>query len=316
MILNIRIYLLLFICLSFITDIQAQQLQFSKQKIEQGYHFSYQWLDNTKTQQSLDFSLTETALFDRFRKFKTYQPTLVKKVIYQAIQKHLQQTPIAGVQVIFPKNSHNQNIEIKGRNQAQVNQAYQKVSQLEQKFSQQYLTDNYYHQFTTYDQITGVKPHHTAIANASIGDLKTIKPLILDKVSIQNIRLVTNYVLGFVQNIPYSTLESRISSSGAGFNPPLKVLWENQGDCDSKMTLTAAILRALMPRISMVFVYSEQHAFIGIAIPPEAGDMTVTENDMTYVLAEPTGPALLNLGKLSPASEQAIYRGHYGLEVY
>ena len=149
-----------------------------------------------------------------------------------------------------------------------------------------------------------------------IADLKIIKPLILEKVSIKNIRKVTNYVLSFIQNIPYSPLDSRISSSGAGFNTPLKLLWENQGDCDSKVTLTASLLRALMPRISMVLVFIDQHAFIGIAIPPNGDEIAIIENGVTYVLAEPTGPALLPLGELAPSSEQAIYNGHYITQHY
>jgi hypothetical protein len=113
-----------------------------------------------------------------------------------------------------------------------------------------------------------------------------------------------------------STLESRITSSGSGFNPPLQVLWENQGDCDSKMTLTAALLRALMPRIDMTLIYIDGHAFIGIDIPGQANEVTIEHNEVKYLLAEPTGPALLPLGTLAPESELAINQGHYIAQDY
>jgi hypothetical protein len=119
-----------------------------------------------------------------------------------------------------------------------------------------------------------------------------------------------------VQSIPYSPLESRITSSGAGFNPPAKLLWENQGDCDSKMTLSATILRALMPRIDMVMIYIDQHALIGIAITGEAGEMTIDYQGITYLLAEPTGPALYPLGTLTPESELAVDQGRYIAEAF
>jgi len=295
---------------------QAEQLHFSKVKQAEGYQFNYQWLDHQQNQQSISFLLTKEALFDRFRSFRAYKTEFAEKAIFQAIKKEWKNSPIEGVQVEFPQSKKDRNIQIKGRNQDKVQQAYKKLAQLEQQCTSDYLADNYYQKFTTHDQITAIKPNHVKIANASVADLKVIKPLILDKVSIKNIRKVTDYVLSFVQSIPYSTLESRVTSSGAGFNTPLKLLWENQGDCDSKVTLTAAMLRGLMPRIAMVLVFVDQHAFIGIAIPPEEGEITIVEENVTYVLAEPTGPALIELGHLSASSEQAIYNGHYITEKY
>ena len=149
-----------------------------------------------------------------------------------------------------------------------------------------------------------------------MADFKVLKPIILDKVSIENVRKVTDFVLSFVQSIPYSTLESRLTSSGAGFNPPAKLLWENQGDCDSKMTLTATILRALMPRIDMAMIYIDQHAFIGIAIPAEANEISIEYQGVNYLLAEPTGPALYKLGTLAPESELAINQERYVVEEF
>lgn len=123
-------------------------------------------------------------------------------------------------------------------------------------------------------------------------------------------------MLSFVQNIPYSTLESRLTSSGAGFNPPAKLLWENQGDCDSKMALTATILRSLMPRIDMAMIYIDEHAFIGIAVPAEAGEVNIEHQEVSYLLADPTGPALYKLGSLAPESELAIDQGRYVVEEF
>jgi hypothetical protein len=119
-----------------------------------------------------------------------------------------------------------------------------------------------------------------------------------------------------VQSIPYSTLESRITSAGAGFNPPLKLLWENQGDCDSKVTLTAALLRSLMPRINIALIFIDNHALMGVNIAAEIGseEMTIEHNGITYLLAEPTGPALLALGTISEDSQQAILQGQYTIE--
>ncbi|MBL0711348.1 MAG: hypothetical protein JJV99_10105 [Colwellia sp.] len=247
---------------------------------------------------------------------KTYKSEFAQKSILRAIKKQLQQNPIKDVQVVFQQRGGNMSLQIKSLDGINTNQAYQKVKALEQQETGKYFKNNFYHPFVDHEDQAGIKVNHIDVANNSVADFKPLKSIILQKVSIKNIRQVTNYVLGFVQSIPYSTLKSRLNSSGIGFNPPAKLIWENQGDCDSKMTLTATLLRALMPRIDMAMIYIDQHAFIGIAIPAAAGEVTVRHQGITYVLAEPTGPTLYPLGTLAPESELAINQGQYVVQAY
>lgn len=299
-----------------LTSAQAKQLHFSKQESATSFQLNYRWTDYLNNEQSISFSLTKAAIFDHFRDFKAYKAKHAEKSIYRIMKKNLAKKPLEDVQIFFEQKNERVNIKITGRNLDRIQQARVAIKKLEQQATEQYFKENFYHQFINYEQIKGIKPDHVRIANITVPEFKTFKPLILKKVSIQNIREVTNYVLGFVQSIPYSPLESRLTSSGAGFNPPLKLLWENQGDCDSKVTLVAAMLRSLMPRIKMILVYIDQHAFIGIAVPPVGDELTISHQNITYVLAEPTGPGILGLGKLAPDSEQAILNGHYSTELY
>lgn len=295
-------------------ELTAKQLTFNKIQQDSHYLFSYQWLDHQKETQAIQFELSAQGLFDRFRDFKSYQANYAQKTILRNMKRQLTKQPLEGVQVLYNRTHGDISIEVRGQDESKVALAYQEIAKLEQAVSKKYYDSIFYHQFSNHDQISAIKVNHAAIANASVSDLKVLKPLILEKVSIKNIRKVTNYVLGFVQNIPYSTLENRMTSSGAGFNPPLKLLWENQGDCDSKMTLTVSILRALMPRIEMALIYIDNHAFIGISIPARAGEMTINHQGSNYVLGDPTGPTLLPLGKLSTDSELAIHQGLYTVE--
>jgi len=297
-------------------SVNADQMLFSKKERDTDYKFDYQWLDQQGKAQNLSFILSKGAIFDRFRNFKSFKADMAKIAINNALQKKLRDERIKDVIINFSKNSSDDEIKIRGRNSQAVRDAYTKVYQLKQNLTTEYLANNFYHQFITHDQINAIKPDHARFANISSNDLKSIKPSILEKFSIKNIRQITNYVLGFVQSIPYSTLESRVTASGAGFNPPLKLLWENQGDCDSKVTLTAAILRTLMPRIKMVLVFIDNHALIGIDIPTEGDDLTITLDGISYVLAEPTGPRLLNLGAIAEESKLAIGNGHYIAEPF
>jgi len=300
----------------FITSLSAKQLDFTKQAQDGLYQFTYQWLDQQNQIQNISFSLSKAALFNRFRMLKTYKSEFAQKSILRAIKKQLQQNPIKDVQVVFQQRDGNMSLQIKSLDGINANQAYQKVKALEQQETDKYFKNNFYHPFVDHEGQAGIKVNHIDVANNSVADFKPLKSIILQKVSIKNVRQVTNYVLGFVQSIPYSTLKSRLNSSGIGFNPPAKLIWENQGDCDSKMTLTATLLRALMPRIDMAMIYIDQHAFIGIAIPAAAGEITVRHQGVTYVLAEPTGPALYPLGTLAPGSELAINQGRYVVQAY
>jgi len=306
-------------CLTILTKsntANAEQLNFSKNDLGDKIQFSYRWVNHLNIEKHLNFTLPKKAVFNRFRKFKSYKNEFNEAYIHKKIQACIQETPLKGVQINFAKQNGHTKIDIKGKKQQDVNNAYQELAKLERKYNDEYLQSNNYQRFVTYNGIKTIKPNHVFIAEKSVDDLKIFKELVLDDVSVKNIRKATNFVLGFVQSIPYEKLESRITSSGAGFTPPLNLLYRNQGDCDSKVTLTASILRALMPRINLTIVYIDNHALLGIDLLPEGDDITIVKDSITYVLAEPTGPAILALGKIALFSKQAVLAGLYNVEKF
>jgi len=300
--------------LAFVSSVYAQQLHFSKVENDESYQFNYQWQDIENKPQSLNFALTKSILFNQFRDFKTFKPKMAERHISKSVVKYLRKEPINGVIVTY--NALSEGINISSKSQQKLSLAQRKIGELKDQFAREYLNKNHYHYFKTHNNVQAIKPDHAKFAKMSVDDLKPIKSIILDKVSIKNIRKATNYILGFVQSIPYSRLESRVDSAGAGFNPPLKVLWENQGDCDSKVTLTASLLRTLMPRIKMVLVFIDNHALIGIDVLPQGDEINITVDGVTYLLAEPTGPAKYPLGTLDETSKLAISQGQYTAEKF
>jgi hypothetical protein len=198
---QLRLTIITFFLL-FITQGQAQQLSFNKTKVEQGYSFKYQWLDHNKVEQAISFTLNQEGLFDRFRNFKTYQNSYAQKTILRRIKREMQRNPIAGVQIFYRQQHDNFLIKVNGLDSDKVAKSYQTLTRIESEVTQQYLQEIYYQAFTNHEQINGIKVDHVSIANNSVADLKSLKPLILDHVSIQDIRKVTNYVLSFVQSIP------------------------------------------------------------------------------------------------------------------
>lgn len=308
--------LILITILSVHGNASAKQLSFFKKPTEDGYQFNYEWLDAQKQHQRLSFVLSNNTLFSTLRNFRAYKSKNAQQKVNKYILKSWRKKPIEKANLTLQKQQGMFQLVLNASSDEAFQTASNHLRDLEGKAWVKYFEQSYYHEFTRYTGGKAIKPDHTRMANLFVEDFKPIKPLILESVDIKNISNATNYVLGFSQSIPYSPLSSRVTSSGAGFNPPPKVLWENQGDCDSKVTLTASILRSLMPRIKMVLVFIEGHALIGINTTPKDDDLFITFEEETFVLAEPTGPASLMLGDVSPTSEQAILAGLYTAEAY
>ena len=98
-----------------------------------------------------------------------------------------------------------------------------------------------------------------------------------------------NYLLAFVQAIPYQQLQSEDGRRGSGFLLPQQVLSNNRGDCDSKVTLLASLWRYLQPEIPLVLLFVPDHALLGVALPAQGAEETLTVAGGRWLLAEPTG---------------------------
>jgi hypothetical protein len=105
-----------------------------------------------------------------------------------------------------------------------------------------------------------------------------------------------NWIMGFLQSIPYDTLQNRRTSNGSGFQTPYALLRTNRGDCDTKSVALLAILRSLYPTLPLSMIYVSEHAFVGIGIAQGPKDYALKLNNRPYVLADPTGPSQIPLG--------------------
>jgi hypothetical protein len=115
-------------------------------------------------------------------------------------------------------------------------------------------------------------------------------------------RAYTNQVLAFVQSIPYE--DSRRGQDT--WRPPLAVLAGNTGDCDSKVTLFLAILRAAYPKMDMAVVHVPGHALAAVDLEPGENDATVGKGDKQLVLVEPVGPQLARVGYVDKKSARGL----------
>lgn len=121
------------------------------------------------------------------------------------------------------------------------------------------------------------------------------------------LRIQLSRAIAFMQAIPYQTLGKQ-RSTGMGFLPPLAVISENRGDCDSKSVAFAAIAHTIAPGIPIAIVLVPGHALVALGIPVQSGDATLISGGYTYVLAEPVGPAPARIGVIGPISQKGLKR--------
>ena len=95
---------------------------------------------------------------------------------------------------------------------------------------------------------------------------------------------------------------------------PAEVLINNIGDCDSKATMMATVLRSVLPGVSQAIVYLPGHAMLAANISRRDAEHSIELGGMRYLLLEPTGPALMPLGEIGDKSASNIASGMYSFE--
>lgn len=126
-----------------------------------------------------------------------------------------------------------------------------------------------------------------------------------------DIRVVINDILSFYQSIPYDKLQTReIGDSEFGFSTPLKLLYQNRGDCDTKLVALNSTLKNLY-NVKTIAVAVPEHIFIGFKMTVQPGDDYIVYEGQKYVLAEPVGPAIQPIGKVSDLSYSYVKAGNY-----
>ncbi|WP_109616713.1 hypothetical protein [Sediminitomix flava] len=110
-------------------------------------------------------------------------------------------------------------------------------------------------------------------------------------------REIVDFVLKFCQDIPFGVPPSYNQNLHIGglLTPP-HLLVNGYGDCDSKVVLFTSIL-SFFDEINTVLLYMPNHLGVAIKLPVIENDEFIKIGDEEFVIAEPTGPIRLPLGK-------------------
>lgn len=307
--------LLLVGCALFCTQAVAQQLDFQKQQSDTGLTLSYRWRDLHKSEHQIAFTLNTDRIFNQFRHLKSFQPQIAQRHIMVALQKAAQQVDPRQARIKIARIGQDIRVEIRGASALLQQKWEQTFSQLRQTAFDEYLAANYYARFTSFLGQEGIKPDHARYAAESTDVLLPAAQAIYELLEDDSQpRAYVNLLMGYLQSIPYNRLENRIESNGAGFLPPASVLINNMGDCDSKTTLAVAMLHSMLPQVATVIIYLPDHALLGLLLPHREQDATLELDGVRYLLAEPTGPALLPIGEIAETSQAALAGNMFSYE--
>lgn len=293
----------------------GEQLKYKKTKTETGTQFSYEWLDSNNARQSISFELPKSAIKAAPTRQANYKPKIAQRYVTVALMEEAKKINPKDARVKITPKRDSIDIKVRGANEDVVDEILDNLQAVQQREYDKYLHDHYFTRFTTLFNQQAIKPDHVRYVSESVKPLVAASQAFYEKVQADSdYRAYFSLLLSWLQSIPYDTLEDRVVSNGSGYAPPVTVLTQNLGDCDSKAVLASSMVRAFLPSTKMIIVFLPNHALLGIGLTAKADDTTIEHEGDTYVLYDPTGPALLPFGQVSEDTERYIVTGRYQIE--
>ncbi|MHA7002816.1 transglutaminase domain-containing protein [Aeromonas schubertii] len=280
--------------------VTAKQLSFT----HQGEEVRVRW-EQGKEAKSLSYQLAP----GKIPPLIAFPPERFRREILQGLlQQGQRQFPTVAFRL-----GRDGELNLSARRQESVNQAMEWLNKRRPELEQAWLSRYYFQTFTDPAGAEAVKQDHVRIAMESREELAPLASQLKqeggDEMAAR--RKSAEAVLAFVQAIPYALLDNSGVRGGRGFLSPRQVLLQNRGDCDSKVTLMAALLGQIHPEMRQLMIFTPDHALLGLALPASAGEQTLEWEGENYLLMEPTGPAELPIGQLARTSQVMVESGQF-----
>ncbi|QTH64895.1 hypothetical protein J1N51_05455 [Psychrosphaera ytuae] len=296
----------------------AEQLDFSKHETSSTIEYSYQWKDKDDTIQQLNFALDKRLVGNNYRHFKALRPSLLRMYSIRELKKAIAKLdPRKGSVKLLPRVEDIE-FEISSRDTSWIKQTSQQLKKVYEQSLKNYLAKELYIEFDDFrplaDTVT-FKPDHVRFILEQPEPIQPLIEALKQKRPNATPREMASFLLGWIQTIPYDEMVERATSNGAGFVPPIHLINQNKGDCDSKVTLMAHIMRQLYPNLRMAIIYLPQHALLGMNISYLQDDKTIEIDGYDYALLEPVGPALIGFADAAESSLRYIDSKMYRTEL-
>lgn len=277
--------------------------------------FSYQWRDFNDSQQSFDFQVDKTEFLQPLKRYRGFNLERSQRELTHQLNRYIRQQQWQGIQArLTPRQQSVELVTANSRTQekqAQLNEYKRRLREYYNERWNDYLEANFYRQLTLPPGEQGIIPDHAAIASEMTAVLRPLIQAIGEQLGNNTQRNYINYIASFIQQIPYNDLNSKLDSRGDGFVPPNQLLYYNQGDCDSKVTLMSSVIKEIIVTPKMAIIYLPNHAVFGISISSRSDDISVKHNGVNYILVDVTGPAAMPLGQVGEETEFQVNTEQY-----
>jgi hypothetical protein len=147
-----------------------------------------------------------------------------------------------------------------------------------------------------------IRPHFREMVRRSRAALATLSAIGDRAGADESVTAAADLYLTFCQDLPYGVPPSEDGDlMSGGILPPLGVLGNGWGDCDSKATLFATLM-SYQPNAKLIMVFVPGHQLVGVRGQARSGQDSVQFEGEEYLLCEPVRLAKLPLGKRGPHS--------------
>ena len=292
--------------------VQLEQTRFNKQvQIKGGMQFEYHWqLDDTA--HTLRFDLNQQQLSSLPLTAPKFSNQMLNREVEVALKRHAINLAERGIQARVRKRPREISYSVSAPSQKVAELALKELEDVSKSARQAYYDKHYIVNFSDHLQRNFVQNDYVQYARQSVGGLTPIAEAI--KAMQQNANDPREFALlaiTWLQSIPYNDLLNRSDSNGAGFLAPIDLLRRNIGDCDSKSTLLAALLKAYDTRLKVYMVLLPEHALLAVELSAKDSEQTLSIDGADMLLLEPTGPAHFTLGEIDDKSAIAILNKQY-----
>ncbi|TKW61443.1 MAG: hypothetical protein DI628_02150 [Blastochloris viridis] len=271
--------------------------------------YAYSYSNRIGEPQRLFFRLSADDISRGGAEFRDWDDVAAQNAAVQAVQVRARELETPNLKAEITPMRNGMNIRLMGRGGASdAKQLHDFRDALDQTYTtslQRYAKQNYYRATMEGANRATIQPDHPAIAVRYTKAMGPVAKAIMEQVpgASESPRAFINAALTWLQSIPYDTLQNRSTSNGAGFQTPYGLIGNNLGDCDTKATALAALIRAAYPTIPLAIVYVPEHAFLGIGLPQTKEDFALRTEQGTFILADATGPGLTPLGYIDPRTQ-------------
>jgi hypothetical protein len=286
-----------------LTTALADQVKFDVDKGAQKWSFEVVWTDAVDKRHKAEFKLPADNIKADLDQPLRYKPKEANEFAAKAVNRWAKNRG-KGPKVKATANAKGVSIAVTdAKNTKVAKKALREAVDVRDKAWKTYRDNN---GFTLLDG--AVVPDHAKHVRQYTDDVKPLVKALGGPT--KDPRKFGNKALSFVQSIPYEKSGKKRDK----YRRPLSMLGRNKGDCDSKVVLYLALMRAAYPNVDSGVVYIPGHAYAAVGLDPVVGDARLKKDGSTWLLVEPVGPAVVSMGTVGRKSRRRARRGAVDLK--